>query len=186
MQTRARLQRMGDAKFFSGWVKEISDTELWLRTSGELPVTVGEKYVVQLFGTGFSAIIKLKLSVTMGNLLGFAITATPMEISSDESARVAVSGMLGTLMADGTAPCEVTVLDMSVQGVGLLSPISVDRGAQVILDLVGRGGSISAEGEVRYCRPDPQTEGYFKVGVKIRSLQRIDQARWNQMLTEAA
>lgn len=186
MKTRGRIQRLEDAKFFSGWVKEISETEVWLRTNGELAVKPGETFVAQFFGKGFSAIMKLKLTVSMGNLYGFVLISPAKEISSAENARVGVSGVIATLEATDVETSTVTVLDMSTEGIGIMSPVAVERSAEVTLNLEAKGGAITAIGEVRYCRPDPMVESHFRIGIKISMLQRVDQARWNQMLVEAA
>jgi hypothetical protein len=64
-----------------------------------------------------------------------------------------------------SSSCMVTVLDVSVSGVGVSSPVYVEPGSTVSLAM----SSVTLEADVRWCRRQPEEES-FRVGLLIRQM----------------
>src|SRR5579859_2586784 len=47
---RARLQRLGDARFFSGWVDRLSRNDCWLRLAPGQEIDEGDRFSVEIHG----------------------------------------------------------------------------------------------------------------------------------------
>lgn len=178
--TRARFQRLTDAKFFSGWVRDLTNGDVRLAVKGEIAVTPGEPFVVQLFGKGQTAILKCKLTMVVGDQLGFIITSPAKIMASTENARTATQGMKA-MVTSGDQQIEAAVLDVSATGVGLLMPNSLERGTTIMLQMDSPSGVVAATGEVRYSRQDPNYGDQYRTGIQLKELGRVDQARWNRM-----
>lgn len=179
--TRARLQRISDARFFSGWVKDFGPTEVRVRAAADFDLQSGDQFMIQLAGKGATAIFRGQLGFTSGRMLNFRITTPVRVVASTEAMRIAVDGMRGTI-SDDEDTVEVTVVDVSDSGAGIVCKAQPERGSTVRFEFNAPAGEVSGEAEVRYCRPDPETEGQFRVGLMIKLASRLDQAKWSRML----
>lgn len=67
----------------------------------------------------------------------------------------------------------ITVIDVSVVGAGILSPVFLPKGAMLSIRMetavFSPGAPVEIKGEVKYCRPVKQ--GSYKVGVRFVDIE---------------
>ena len=65
-KSRAMMQRRSDAKFFTGWVKQISSDVATVYTCTDVKIQVGDEFSFQVFGNGKRALFQGKATVVRG------------------------------------------------------------------------------------------------------------------------
>lgn len=184
LNTRVRFQRLSDAKFFAGWVKDFSAGGILVRTSPSAAVAVGEKFMFQVHGGDASAIFKGTLTIAGADELCFSIVEQIKYLGVNEAVRLLVDGMSGVIETSG-GPIEMLVVDVSSKGLGLVCHTQLERGTEYNMHLDCAQGPVSCVGEIRYCKAD--ASGQYRIGVLLKEMNRVDQARWQRLiLPEAA
>ncbi len=178
--TRTRIQRMRDARFFSGWMKDLSNVSARVALKGCPAIEVGEKFMVECHGKEKIAMFQAELSGISGEDAVLSVIGQVTYRPTSESARVTVHSVTGTIKFDGMST-EVEVVDVSENGMGLISAQSLTRGEIVEAILCSPCGEICCAGEVRYCKPDPDQFGKFRVGLALEPLDRLAGARWKRL-----
>lgn len=179
--TRAWLQRIEDAKIFSGWVQNLAQHDAVIETTACSDLRAGDEFMVQAFGHGECATFKARLRLCNGALGSFAIEGRIRFLRSKEEPRLLVYGLVAQV-EDEYAPFEARVVDISPSGVGLLASVPIEKGAKVRLSLTSPVGQVEASGVVRYSRQLSDGPAEFRIGVKLDKLDRLSQARWNKLL----
>ena len=183
LNNRARLQRLKDAKFFNGWVKEF-DLE-GEQLAIQVPVTQssepGDVFMVEIHGADRTVIIKAKVSMASEGIIAFTFVGEPASMPPREKARIKVEGVGATLSSPSGA-IDVEVSDISLEGCGILSSVQVDKGSRIEVMVDSPAGPIDCKGEVRYCKSDAEMQGLYRIGVLLEPLGRLEQARWNKMI----
>lgn len=185
IRARARLQRLADAKLFNGWLQNVNGLEISIECGEARDCRIGDEFFIQAFGPTECAAFNGKLHLRSDSNLLLKIQPPIRYVAATEDARIRVDGISVMLKVDDE-PFEASVSDASRKGMGLVSPIQVDKGAQVELEVTTPRGSVLATGQVRYCRPDNVESGKFRVGIKLDELNRLDRARWHRILSEIA
>ena len=98
-----------------------------------------------------------------------------------ENARVSMFGFRGRILFEG-AEFAFTLVDISENGMGIICASNLERGTNVEFEVYTPIGSVNGLGEIRYCRADADAANQFRVGVLVSELDRIERARWNQLL----
>lgn len=185
INTRVRLQRLSDAKFFSGWVKDFTRTDLVVKLGGPAQVKPGETFMVQVHGHSSTALFRALLKGISPNELAFAIPEPVRFLTASEQVRVSVEGVTATLTSAGRA-LETTVVDLSVGGAGLVSTREIKRGEHVRVLFETPLGNVECDAEVRYCKAESIEDGTYRIGVRLEELGRIERARWNRLVEQDA
>lgn len=181
INTRARFQRLADAKFFAGWVKDFSTTSIHLTLSYDAELAPGEQFMFEVHGHSIAAVFPAELAVVSGDDLVFTIPQPLRLVSANEEARVFVREVSGILKGE-TMEVDVLVVDVSRSGAGLLAPLQLSAGERVTLELDTAQGTVVCCGEVRYCRPDSREWGQFRAGILLDDMGRIERARWARLV----
>lgn len=182
VNTRTRLQRLRDAKLVSGWVREITGTDVLVQTNEQVAVAPGEVFSFQVHGKGVSALFKGVVKVVSGDRdLLFSIQPPIRYQKQSENVRIMVDGMTG-LVSSGDLELEVLVMDLSENGAGILLSTSLHKGEKVQLRIDSPHGQIVCAAEVKYCRRDGQMPGQYRAGMLIAPENRVDLARWRRLL----
>lgn len=182
---RVRIQRLRDYKLFHGWVMAIGETELVLTLPELGDLAVGETVAVEIAGPKALAMGTARidfiddgssgkdrrLSLHVGDPLKF--------VETNSTGRVRVPPLTIGLRVAGKALAG-RLLDGSVGGMGIQIEESVDRGAEGSIRIESGLGTIDLNVEVRYCRPNP--DGGFRAGLQIVQGQRLEIARWYQIV----
>jgi hypothetical protein len=182
---RTRLQRLKDAKFFSGWVASFDEQEARIRLSTGHVCETGDRFLVEIFGPETIATFEAAATMAFDEHAFLSVIQPIRYRRATEHARVCVTGMIGVINCDGNE-YEARVADISRAGVGLIVRRPLPRKSGVMLKLVTPAGEISGEGEVRYCRPDPSGDGTFRAGVRLGELSRLEKARWLRLFESDA
>lgn len=185
--TRVRLQRVGDAKFFSGWIVDMSAKDATVSLNYEETMEPGDIVVGEVSGRENRALFDATVSKTVEDVVHLEFRRTPRYEPARESSRTLVRNVSGSLSFQGEV-VDVSVLDVSAGGVGFCTYAPLPTGATVKLSLDTPYGPVRVSGEVRYCRSDPQRMGLYRAGARVTEMGRLDRARWNKMnfLAEAA
>ncbi|HLK13825.1 MAG TPA: PilZ domain-containing protein [Fimbriimonadaceae bacterium] len=182
IQTRARLQRLGDMKFFTGWVEAINHAQVRIRIKGTKAVIArGDRFSVEVAGKEQTAAFIGEVTEIAGPAIELILPRGLALLPKKENARVSMFGVKGRILFEGSEYA-VTVMDISESGIGVVSNSNLERGTNVDFEVFTPIGSVHGTGEVRYCRADPDTPNQFRAGILVSSLDRIERARWNQLL----
>jgi hypothetical protein len=159
--TRCTFQRLRDARIFHGWVESIDEREVTVRTCGEITMTDGDDFAFQVFGIGQNLKFQARLMTRM-------------------SAGLANQGMFAIVTFDGvqveSGPFEI--MDVSKNGLGMILPIELKKGAIAHFRISCMAGEISLSAEVMNVRPASTEQ--FRHGFVIRDISRVDAQRWSQ------
>jgi hypothetical protein len=182
IQTRARLQRLGDMKFFTGWVEAINHSQVRIRLKpAKTLVARGDKFSVEVAGKEQTAAFIGEVSDVVGSVIELVLPRGMAFLPKKENARVSMFGVRGKIHFEGTE-YPITLVDMSENGLGVLAASNLERGTIVEFELLTPIGPVCGSGEVRYSRLDPETPTQFRAGIQVSVLDRIERARWNQLL----
>lgn len=182
LQTRARLQRLGDMKFFSGWVESMENTEVRIRLKGSKAiVSRGDQFSVEVAGKEQTAIFIGEVAEVTGAVIVLSLPRGVAFLPKKENARISMYGFRGRVLFEG-AEYPFTLIDISENGIGFMVSGELERGANVEFEVFTPLGQIDGAGEVRYCRVDSETPNQFRAGLLMQDLGRIQRARWNHLI----
>ncbi len=180
INTRCRLQRLKDAKFFAGWVKDFSPQELLVLLSTKTALAYGDMFSVELHGTDRSAMFNAELKSQNSDDISLKIQEQVRYMPSRERARLRIEGLGGAFNYNGV-DTPFSLNDVSLAGCGIVTPYSIPRGAKLNLHIDTDQGVVKCVGEVRYCKPDGNIEGAFRLGILLEPMGRLETARWNNL-----
>jgi hypothetical protein len=180
-RTRAWVQRISDSRIFSGWIAELSKTAAILDIPAAQDLSPGDECSIQALGTASCAVVKGKVQLVAAHQVSFALEGSARFLKSGEEARMRASGLLA-MVSDEYAPIETEIIDISPNGLGMLASVPFERGSEIQLALATPAGQIYVSGEVRYCRQMSNEPIRFRVGVRLKRFDRVNQARWNRLI----
>jgi len=182
IQTRARLQRISDMKFFTGWVEAINHTQVRIRLrASKATVSRGDRFSVEIAGKEQAAAFIGEVDGVAGSVIELALPKGMALLPKKENARVSMFGVRGRILFEGSE-YDVTLVDISDNGLGLLTKSNLERGTVIQFEISTPIGEVRGAGEIRYCRADPDAPTQFRAGILVSELDRIERARWNQLL----
>ncbi len=182
---RARLQRLKDAKFFTGWISDFDGHEVRVRLGVAGECEPGDLFMFEIYGTELDAIFQARVTMAFDNQSNMSVVGGVSYRPATENARICVSGMFGVVgTPDGDI--EVRVTDISVNGLGLVIRKPLKQKMLVKLRLTTAVGEVTGEGEVRYCRLDPAGTGSYRAGLRLSELGRLEKARWLRLFDRDA
>lgn len=205
--TRVRFQRMSDCRLFHGWVQELDNDMLVVRTSPDVAVMDGDSFRFEINGpdqvlmftgqlVGGSHLELMRMSVNQsirevrnkilsaGDLeFEFLITTAIATRSAQEEPRFAVQSAQGQFTYEGGS-AEVILLDASLGGLGLRTDQNIPKGTVGLVRIETPHGAVTLKAIVQYCRSEGGGGAHdtFRLGMKIEEIDRLGQARWNQMM----
>ncbi len=180
--TRARFQRLGDAKLFNGWVHDIKNESLLIRCEEECTLAPGDRLLFEVAGLNESLIFEARFRDNASGLHAFDISTVRRHFKAQETIRLAVSNMEITIFAD-SEQVQAIVKDISPNGLGVVLDKAIQKGEIVQIALSTSHGSIESKAEVRYCR---SVGGQFRIGLQFTDMARIDKGRWIRLFEGAA
>lgn len=181
---RTRLQRLRDGEVFNGWVMDFNESEAVVRlNAAEDSSEVQDTYLVEIFGKKCDAIFQASVRMGFDNQAYLTVRDGVSYRPASENARLEVDGVSCHLWLNG---CEMNgkVIDVSDAGAGVVLNSALAPRAEVVVVFVSESGSLRAEGDVRYCRPD--LEGRYRVGLALKPKVRGGKAPWRQWLAGQA
>ena len=182
---RARLQRISDARFFSGWVDSVSASEVIVRITGGVVLDISDEFMVEVHGL-------LNLMGFRGRVESFEDSTTtlriitPMQLTPvTEDARVTITNLIGHVTIAGEVH-EFEVVDISVQGIGILVGAPLNRKSVAEISIDTETGPIRAQGIIRYCREDAENIGAYRAGIEFGEMGRVEKARLKSPFLQSA
>ncbi len=199
---RARLTRIRDAKICNCWVRDLSLTTIRLGLKDQVSLEFDDVYMVEVFGIGVRARFEAKVTrrrtveqeaaaqeeadAPTDEWIEFEFELiSPFEAApSSEPARFQVANLVAVLNGDSqnfAAP----VVDIAPKGIAVICPKEIQKGTELKVMINTRLGPVEVHGEVRYSRSTPKSGNQFRVGIQFTSLGRVDQGRWDDLLTKS-
>lgn len=179
--TRARFQRLSDAKLFSGWVRIFDKESIVVMSNKPAVCKAGDEFMFQVYGPGKVVLFKATFQAQYAKELSFAISSPLQYAPAKEEMRVLTEGTTGVLTGEGHE-MEVMLIDISAGGAAVISAIYFSKETPVELQVASPAGPISLKGEVKNCREADGMGSQYRVGIRLAPVTRVDSARWNQML----
>jgi len=198
LNTRCTFHRMKDAKILHGWVEAFDEREIAVRLPANQDIQEGEKFYFQVFGLEEDAIFLAQLTTRLGAGLAsveierktaalciFTIEGPIRTKRSEGNSRLANQGMVATVYKNGECltphPCEV--LDISPKGLAVPLKIILEKGDEIVLNVATVLGQVEMQAMVMNVRQID--DEFFRHGLKILSLHRIDALRWNRIFKQS-
>jgi hypothetical protein len=143
-------------------------------------VEVGDILVAEVSGRENLALLDASVKTIIDDEIVLDFRRPPRYEVAREKFRTLVQNVRGSVNYEGEN-VDLEVLDISEQGLGLLSFAPVQTGSRVKLSLETPYGPVKVSGLVRYCRSDPKRIGLYRAGLYLDEMGRLDRARWNKL-----
>jgi hypothetical protein len=172
---RVSLQRLSDARIVHGWVSEFDTTWFSARLSGNLSLAPGDQFATRVFREGGDLAFIATARAATGSIFRFDIEGkiSVHEPQGDPRYSRNTPAYLGDFPA--------TVVDVSPQGIGLITSVPYRSGDEVTVDVEG----VQVKGQVRYCRPLRDQASSYRLGIQLLPMDRIGRARWSEVVHAA-
>lgn len=184
INTRARFQRISDAKFFAGWVRDFNISSIIVALSTDAELCPGDRFMFEVHGHHAGASFPAELMVVSGEEYLFSIPQQLRLTTPREEARVFVNEIAGIIQGD-LVEVDILVIDVSQKGAGVLAPTPLTVGEKVMLSVETEQGSVQCAGEVRYCRAD-KAWGQYRAGLLLDDMGRVERAKWAKLVGGSA
>lgn len=205
--TRARFQRMRDAKIFNGWIDNFFGNKLEVVTSSQFPVEVGDSFRFEGFGHHITMVFQCELESinaidaltggletliegsnakvleSYGATFVLKVTGQIRFAASSEAVRIKVSNLPGSVLL-GPKKIHAKAVDVSPGGLGMIVEEKIDVGTDVRVNLETNFGTLTGIFQVMYCVEDFRNAGYYRSGFKIKEMDRIERPRWDRFMRE--
>lgn len=185
VNVRVRLQRLSDAKFFAGWVRTLSDSEIVVDFAGPDWFEIGSKFFVTINGIQTAAAVQATLESQSPGFMTLKYDGALRYLNPTEAARRQVTGLTGVIRLDETE-IEMQITDVSTKGFGAVIDGALPRGTICEIDVDTQFGNVSGKAEVRYCRQDTKDSMKHRIGFLLTQLGRIEAARWSRLTEEGS
>lgn len=203
INTRARFQRLEDAKLFSGWVTGLSAKSAVVTVSGQSEIRPGQTFLFHVFGPELTAVFEARFEVRSGNLLAFGLMGPIRTRAGSEDMRLRIHGTKATLYSaplpqdeydemslgnpgesdPGVELGTAQVIDVSSRGVGLMGTLNFMKGDRLRIVLDTPWGATECIGEVKYSKAEGKL---FRIGVNIVEIDRLNHGRFGRLLQSVA
>jgi PilZ domain len=185
INVRVRMQRLSDAKFFAGWVRTLSDSEIVIDFPNQEEFQLGEKFFVTINGVHSAAVVQATLENQSIGYLTLKYDNTLKYLNTTESVRRLVTGLSGTIHIDGVE-IEMQISDVSANGFGAVVDGTLARGTITNIEIDTPFGNITGKAEIRYCRQDTKDSLKHRIGLQFVHLGRIETARWSRLTEDGS
>ncbi len=207
---RVRFQRVADCRFFTGWVSNFMGNTIVVQSSTDVVISPGQEFLFQIFGAQAMAVFTAQLSsvdsmdlvknasfvfVEGSNAQVMSVTEMDFEFEitsqiryspTTETVRRLVTTTSAIVKVEDYEPLEVMISDVGPQGIGFICHEQFERDAACEIEIFSEYGVITANGVVRYSRPDRQNLQTFRTGIRFDAMSRVDEAKWKRILPKAA
>lgn len=181
LDSRAKLRSIADEEEFFGWVVPDEDGRLAIRLDNPQRFIAGTRYEIKLSSamgtTRFESIFE-------GHYKDAGYFSLPQLMRIDPpvtQARRKAPVSRARIVKGGSG--EVRIVDVSTRGLGLVTAESFETGAFMTIQIESPNGPILIDASVVYSRFDQEQNQGFRTGIQFDRLGRIDEARWQQLLS---
>ncbi|MFM9873026.1 MAG: PilZ domain-containing protein [Fimbriimonadaceae bacterium] len=205
--TRARFQRIGDAKLFAGWIEDFFGNKVVISTNTNHLVNIGDEFRFEGFGNRIAVVFNAKLdAVAKLDMANESVltevegtnakileakrvklelqVCSPVRFSASHENLRMLSPDIFTVLNEGAEQVEGFMIDIAKQGIGFVSKKKVKPKEYVEVRMETRIGTIEAKGNIRYCLPDKDRTGFYRVGIMFTDMDRVNRPRWTRFLSQ--
>lgn len=183
--TRCRLQRLSDLKFLSGWVRDATPDQLRIELKDAIVVALGDRFNVEASVDMATIGLPCKVTDVKQEVLTLSITGEALVTTPGQEARYQAQGI--TVSVHGVEkPIQAEAVDISANGLGILTYDQMSRFAKVRLLVRGTSAAVECVGVVRYCRADTVEKDAFRIGLEIQFEDRLSRAMWLRLVQGAS
>lgn len=203
VNTRARFQRLEDAKLFSGWITGLNAKSAVVTVAGPSDLHPGQHFLFHVFGPEVTAVFQARFEVRSGNLLAFGLEGPIRTRAGCEDMRIRIHGTRATLYAaplpqdefdemsiggcgekdPGIELGSAQVVDVSSRGVGILVNLNFRKGDRLRIVLSTAWGPTECIAQVKYSKGEGSL---FRVGLSIEEIDRLNLGRFSRLLQSFA
>jgi len=175
---------------FSGWVDTAVGGMVHVSLSSEEDIEEGDHFFCEghtfTHRLSFKAFVERSLGNGKGARYMMRLVAPPVSTTANEHPRYRVPPMSVTLTAGedvcpGEDVCQGTLEDVSIAGLGVMSPIRFDKGMLVNVDIPEPVGPMRLTAQVRYFRNMGENED-AQLGLQIFGMERESAQKWVQFV----
>lgn len=193
------FQRLGDARIFNGWIKEITPVKVVAHLRTTAAIELEDEFSFQVYGSKMNASFLAKVTATRSAEDGavFAtddlhspnalevvcrVTTSMRYATSVEDPRFCVKGAKADIsVGPGRLLRSVTILDLGPRGFAALTDQPLAKGEVATVALYAYGLLVKVEATVRSSvKVAPDTE-MKRIGFEVTNLDRATAARWKQV-----
>lgn len=204
---RVRVQSLSNARLYNGWLTKASEVECVIELDGELTPESESLVHIQVLTPGtlvvgkgvvigsyfderiFKLSHKAKPSFTYLQrraYLKLRIDPSVKYIASAEEYRLQCEPITVGLATPGDDYSDTVAVDVSPNGVGVLTSVPWGRGHTIQFMVPTILGDVHGTGQVRYARKLQEAPTVFRVGISIEAISRLDAQKWDQFVTRLA
>lgn len=179
---------MKDARILHGWIEGINNQNVSVRVLKAMPLEVKDQFFFHVFGLEedakffgrYSSTSELQEQGVTQTVCHFSIEGEIKLTQSSGVARLVKPGMtaMATYEEEPLLVEPTEVLDASLKGIGIALPIQVKKGKLVEVVVSTSLGDINMKTVVRNVRQGDN--GFYRHGLEIEEMHRIDSLRWAQ------
>lgn len=185
---------------FHGHVVSIDGRTTSISSSPSVVLREGDIFSFRIVGLGGDVAFTAKLlewwSDDTPNLVAMAGSTVAVVDYEKQTYLFEIEGRVATVPSSGDArflrthgtvslcdgEIEASMQDMSLNGLGILSPSPLKVDEIVPFRVFTAMGEVSGDAEVRYCRPIPTVPVSYRIGMRLQPLDRVNAARWRVLL----
>lgn len=183
--TRARFARQTDQGLVNGWVVGERDFRIVLESDGELELEPGEELFGEVLLYKWKVLMRSKvlrsMTVEQGDTKS-VVVMDPLNYriqKSDQRARF--RKLDSTALLQDSHSISSRVVDISVDGLGLLVGTETSIGEKLQLEIRESGELYELSGEVRYTTPVAKG---FRTGLQLIHEDRVMQRKWERFIAD--
>ena len=180
---RMKLHRSGS--ILSGWLLMLDDRQALVETESMKDIEVDDSVAIEVFGYEQNLALEGTVREHDGTCIAFDLADAKVLQAPREAKRTSIPGITAEIVSDDEEPMQITVVDVSHQGLMFVSLNEFERASRLQFRVITEFGSIVCGGEVRYCKPVRDGKS-FRIGVMLDALGRIERGRWQRFIESAA
>lgn len=204
---RVRVQSLANARLYNGWLIKANEVECVVELDGEHSPETDTQAHIQVLTPGKLVVGKGTVASTFSDERVYKLT--PKEkpsytylqrksclklrvdpnvklIASAEEYRLMCDPITVGLASQGDDFCDTVAVDVSPNGVGVLTTVPWGRGHSVQFMIPTLFGDVNGSGQVRYARNLQEAPPVYRVGINIEAISRLDAQKWDQFVTRLA
>ncbi len=181
---RVRIQRLADARFYGGWLISSRGSLVNIRLNNLATFFPGDEISLEVLGYK-SVLVKADCVSCVGDLLSLTLSSEPVVVPSREPMRMISEEMVGSIVVRNIA-YPIKVVDIGLEGVGILCERGFERGDKASLEIKSPGGVIRSEAEVRFSRETANGLDGHRIGLKLTQFDSKSAALWHNLFRAAA
>ncbi|MCB0826084.1 MAG: PilZ domain-containing protein [Armatimonadetes bacterium] len=176
------MERTSDGKKFAGMVTLVQSPLVRVRLDEVSNIQVDDKIDCSI-GDGVSfATLNATVMSLEDNIAEFWVTIQSLEEGIDRAPRALAPGYTAQVTLESGEEVSASLCDASESGMRLSSLKNVTAGQHITVRVDYPGGCIHSKGKIVWAKQMVDS-AYVEMGMQILEMDRLNQARWNHMVS---